>query len=168
MTVLDLDFLKDACSMPWRAIDLGGIENGYENNEGCRVNHVYVDCPTPFLIAATSLELSTGEEVFGVTVIREPVSIDSFLQGPHYPHNKPKTLPLSQVIGRDVDEFLESAKEVSWSRKTLKDFSDGIALVTVEQGLTVASHLAELRVYADDAVPMSLRVSWTEPYRKPA
>ena len=119
-----------------------------------------MDCSTPFLIAATSLESPTGEEYFSVTSISDFDVIQGFLRGPYPPHNKPRVLSLEQAIGRSVDEFMAELKEVELFRKTVKFISDGASLVTMTQGLAISSNSGKLCVYADDSTPMALRVSW--------
>lgn len=159
MTEQDLVHIWEACSIKWAGVDIGGVE-GHPSRHPLRANHVYVDCEKPFLVAATSVDLSSGEEIFGLTIVRSVDAIEAFIKGPFYPHNEPKTLSLRQVGGNDVDGFMNERKELDVARRTWKDPAAS-GLVTMVQGLSITSQSGRLRVNADDAVPMSLVVSWS-------
>lgn len=156
---IDFEFLKQACSEPWKAICIGGIERTPEDNS-FNANHVYVDCLTPFLLAAESLESPGGEEFFSVASTSDLELIQAFLRGPYPPHNQPPTLSLERAIDGTVDGFLIEPKKLDVSRKTVKFMSEDASLVPVVLEVVISAHSGKLVVCADDSIPMALKVNW--------
>jgi hypothetical protein len=156
----DLQFLEMVCSSPWTAVDVGGVVKTDCHENSILANHVHVDCPTPFLIAATSMDTSSGEEHFGLAVITNQQLMERFLQGPYPPHNRPRVLSLEQVTGRPVADFLKEPKEFSLLHKAVETL-DGLGTpVSITHGLKITSRVIDLSICADDETPMGIRLSW--------
>ncbi len=152
----------EACSRPWDKIEIGGVEKRLDDAHALSANHVYVDGETPFLIAATSVESPTGEEFFGITIIKDPAAVQKFLEGPYPPHNRPRTLSLEQIIGEDVGAFMKAAKQVHVLRHTVRFAADVATLVPIENGLAMEASGIRLNVFADEEIPMGLKVAWNK------
>ena len=157
-----MTFLKAACSSLWKGVVVGGVGKISDDKSSLRVNHLHVDCTTPFLIADTSLDAPSGEEHFGITLITDRNLLDEFLEGPYPPHNRPRTLSLEQAIGRQIDAFLRAPKEIHLLRKTLKFAAEVTSLVPIERGLVIAGEELKLSIYADDEIPMGLQLTWEQ------
>jgi hypothetical protein len=157
-----MKFLKAAGSSLWKGVVIGGVGKISDDKCSLRANHLHVDCNTPFLIAATSLDAPSGEEHFGITLITDRDSLDEFLEGPYPPHNRPRTLSLEKAIGRQIDAFLRAPKEIHLLRKTLKFVTEVTSLVPIEHGLVIAAEGFTLRIYADDEIPMGLQLTWEQ------
>jgi hypothetical protein len=153
----DLDFLAFACSVPWSGVLLGSADSLSLDDGSRRANHVYIDCPTPFLVAADSVDLATGEEVFFCTLIRDSVRIEAFLNGPNYPHNVPSVLPLDNLASSLSGDFLKAEKSYSIKRKLLISQVDKVtSIVPAFKAIVFSSPVGTLRIRADEDVPMSL------------
>lgn len=159
------EFLREASITPWTLIEVGDIEGA--SDKGCwNANHVYIDCSTPFLIAATSLNLSTGDEVFGVMVTANHQTVAGFRKGPHFPYNKPQALQLDQLFDDGVSAFLAEPKEVHFVRDTVVDAGVVQALVPIERCITFSSSNAVLQVCASKSTPMAVTIRFERTKRK--
>lgn len=162
MSRIDMDFLMHACSRPWNRVEIGGLDKYDGDVKALSANHVYVGGETPFLIAATSIESSSGEEFFGITVIKDMDTVQRFLEGPYPPHNRPRTLSIEQIAKTDVASFMKAEKRVQVLRHTVKFSADVASLVPIEIGLAIGASGNLLKICADDEIPMGLKVSWEE------
>lgn len=154
-----MEFLMQACSRPWSKIEFGGVDESVDNTHAFCANHVYVDGETPFLMAGTSVESPSGEEFFGITIIKDPVAVRRFLEGPYPPHNRPRTLSIEQIVREDVSAFMKAAKQVQVLRHTVRFATDVASLVPIEKGLAIEASGVTLNVSADEEIPMALKVS---------
>lgn len=161
MAGIDMEFLTQACSRPWKKIEIGGVDESVDATHALSVNHVYVNGETPFLIAATSVESPSGEEFFGITIIKDPVAVQRFLEGPYPPHNRPRTLSIEQIAREDIGAFMKAAKQVQVLRHTVRFATDVASLVPIEKGLAIEASGITLSVSADEEIPMGLKVAWT-------
>lgn len=155
-----MEFLEQVCSRPWKKIEIGGIDKSVDGGHTLSANHVYVEGENPFLIAATSIESPSGEEFFGITVIKDPADVQRFLEGPYPPFNRPRTLSLEQIAGEDVGNFMKAAKQVQVLRHTVRFAADVASLLPIEKGLAMEASGMRLNVAADEEIPMGLKVAW--------
>ena len=158
MSGIDMEFLMQACLRPWNKIEVGGVDESVDGAHAFSANHVYVDGETPFLIAATSVESPSGEEFFGITVIKDPVAVQRFLEGPYPPHNRPRTLSIEKIAREDVSSFMKTAKQVQVLRHTVRVATDVASLVPIEKGVAIEASGITLNVSADEEIPMGLKV----------
>mgnify|MGYP006889689679 CR=1 FL=1 len=150
-----------ACSRPWKNIEVGGVVGSVEDTHSLSANHVYVDAETPFLIAATSVQSPSGEEFFGITVITDPVAVRRFLEGPYPPYNRPRTLSIEQMAGEDFSPFMRAVKRVQVHRHAVTFAADVGSLVPMWKGLVIEASGITLSVSADEEIPMGIKVDWT-------
>lgn len=159
MLGIDMEFLMQACSRPWRKIELGGVSEDMDGAHAIAANHVYVDGEMPFLIAAMLFESPLREEFFGVTVVKDPAAVRRFLEGPYPPHNRPLTRSIEQVSREDLEAFMKAAKQVRVLRHTERICKDVPTLVAIEKGLAIEARGVTLNIAANEAIPMGLKVS---------
>lgn len=152
-----IDFLRNACLLSWDVLQIGDFSRVYESDRSVRCNHIYVGCATPFLMAATSLDLDDDDEALGITVIREPALIARFLRGPYPPYNKPSTIDLSQLVGETSISFMKEGKSVS---APLVSIEVNCLSCDIVPSATFGGRLISVNVSADESAPMGLLVSW--------
>lgn len=157
-----MDFLMQACSRPWSRVEIGGIDKREGGVKALSANHVYVNGEIPFLMAATSIESPSGEEFFGVSVIKDLDVAQRFLEGPYPPHNRPRTLSLEQIARADVAAFMREGKQVRVFRHTAKFATDVVSLVPIEVGLAIEASGFLLKVFAYEEIPMGLKIAWED------
>lgn len=155
---MNRDVVRLLCSLPWRDVGLAAPDGW--SGDGIRVNHVLVDCETPFVIAASSTLLANREELFGLCLVRDPAKLRAFAEGPCPPYHRPQVESLAVVFHNDFSDFFTGPK-----RFRINSGADAVgtgeewAIQTRVEEIVLECAGLELKIRADDVVPMSVIVS---------
>ena len=154
---MDQHFLARVCSLPWKGIGLASIEA--KLGDEVRVNHVFIDCETPFVIAASSVQAANREEDFLLVVVNDPSEVKDMMDGPYPPHHRPLVSPLESAFGHDIAAFLSGPKRFRFTRVLAHEGLDGDDMVTPRvQSVAIEGSGVEVTLRADDDAPLSVCV----------
>ena len=158
MEVINREFLTRACVQPWQKIEIGGVDALVEASEPISANHVFVDGGIPFLIAATSIESASAEELFSVTVIEDAARIRTFREGPYPPYNRPRTVSAEKLFDANLEAFMKARKHFRIRSGATTIIDAGQRVASVETDVSFEACGIALQVSVSNESPMGLQV----------